>query len=363
VIYRHLLRPVLFSSPAEIAHQVAMAAMRTVAESPTLTRLLDSQLSVNDPVLAVDAMGLRFAHPIGLAAGLDKDAEAVDAFGALGFAFVEAGTLTAHAQPGNPRPRLFRLPRDRALINRMGFNNGGAEAAARRLAGRVDTRTIVGINIGRSKLVELDRALEDYVRSARLVAPHAHYVTINVSSPNTPGLRDLQAPDNLRPLLARVRDVLDEACTYRRVPLVLKIAPDLADDEIDAIAELALDLHLDGIIATNTTVERPNLSSVAQHIEACGAGGLSGAPLRPRALAVLRRLHARVEGRVTLIASGGIATVDDVWERIQAGASLLQIYTALIYEGPLLARRLALGLAARIRQASAREAQGAPHSG
>jgi dihydroorotate dehydrogenase len=338
-----------------------MAAMRTVAASSSLTDFLDSRLALNDPALAVDAMGLRFAHPIGLAAGLDKDAEAVAAFGALGFAFVEAGTLTAQAQPGNPRPRLFRLPRDRALINRMGFNNGGAAAAALRLTGGLDARTIVGINIGKTKHIGLDAALEDYACSARLVAPHAHYVTINVSSPNTPGLRELQSTEHLRPLLARVRDALDDAGAPRRVPLVLKIAPDLSDDEIDAIAELALDLPLDGIIATNTTIERPNLSSDAQRIAAYGAGGLSGAPLRPRALSVLRRLHARVGARVTLIASGGIATIDDAWERIQAGASLLQIYTALIYEGPLIARRLALGLAERARAAAARESPAAPH--
>lgn len=349
MIYRRLLRPLLFSLPAETAHGLAMTAMRGVAQFPTLTRLLGSRLAVNDPVLAVDAMGLRFAHPIGLAAGLDKDAEAVPAFGALGFAFVETGTLTADAQPGNARPRLFRLPRDRALINRMGFNNDGAAAAARRLAQRSAARTIVGVNIGKTKHVELDAALDDYARSAMLVAPHADYVTINVSSPNTPGLRELQSAENLRPLLVRVRDVLDGVRTLRRVPLVLKIAPDLADDDIDSIAELALDLPLDGIIATNTTIERSNLSSDAQHIAACGAGGLSGAPLRPRALTVLRRLRARVGDRVTLIASGGIATVDDAWERLQAGATLLQVYTALIYDGPLLARRLALGLAARKR--------------
>ena len=314
---------------------------------PWLTRFLRNRCAPDDPRLVTSAFGLTFSNPIGLAAGLDKDAEAVEAFAALGFGFVEVGTLTAEAQSGNSRPRLFRLPRDRALVNRMGFNNAGADAAARRIARVRDRHALVGINIGKTKRVALADALDDYAHAAAAVAAQADYVTINVSSPNTPGLRELQEIDALRPLLVRVRRTLDSARPTHRVPLLLKIAPDLDDAELDAIADLALELRLDGIIATNTTVARTKLSSAPRDIDACGEGGLSGAPLKARALAVLRRLHARVGNRVTLIAAGGIETVDDAWERIQAGASLLQIYTGLIYEGPLLARRIAFGLLER----------------
>jgi len=304
-----------------------------------------------DPALAVEAFGLKFPHPVGLAAGLDKNAEAIEAFSAFGFGFIEVGTLTAEAQPGNPRPRLFRLTRDRAIINRMGFNNHGADAAAARIRRLRRRDAILGINIGKTKLVENDAALDDYAKSAAAIAPLADYVTINVSSPNTPGLRDLQTVSALRPLLVRVREVLDRASPARRIPLLLKIAPDLSDEDIDAIADLALELRLEGIIATNTTITRNQLSIGAEEIAQYGAGGLSGPPVKQRSLAVLRRLRTRVGDRVTLIAAGGIETVDDAWERIRAGATLLQIYTAIVYEGPLLARRLALGLAEQTRRA------------
>ncbi|MEY4576957.1 MAG: hypothetical protein RL701_1660, partial [Pseudomonadota bacterium] len=319
--------------------------------------LAQRAFGVHEPRLRVDALGLSFPTPIGLAAGLDKDGVAVQALSALGFGFIEIGTLTAHAQPGNPRPRLFRLPQDRALVNRMGFNNRGATDASARLA---RTRGLpryapLGINIGKTKVVANADAVADYVLSAQALAPHADYLVINVSSPNTPGLRDLQAIDTLRPLLVQVRAVLDRAHsaaqTATRVPLLLKIAPDLADADIDAVADLALELNLDGLIATNTTVSRSGLVTAAQTVEACGAGGLSGAPLKTRALVVLQRLRARVSDRVVLIAAGGVETVDDVWDRLRAGASLVQIYTAFIYDGPLLASRLAHELAARMRAA------------
>jgi dihydroorotate dehydrogenase len=263
---------------------------------------------------------------------------------ALGFGSVEVGTLTAEAQSGNPRPRLFRLIRDRALINRMGFNNHGAAAAAAKLARLRDRPVPLGVNIGKTKRVANEAALDDYARSAELLAPHADYLVINVSSPNTPGLRDLQAVDSLRPLIERVRNVLDTVRPNRRVPLLLKIAPDLADADIDAIADLALGLRLDGIIATNTTIGRAGLRTDLDQVAAAGAGGLSGAPLKARALAVLERLHARLGGQVALISVGGIESVEDVWERLRAGAQLVQLYTALIYDGPLLASHLATGL-------------------
>jgi dihydroorotate dehydrogenase len=351
MIYRLFVRPALYALPPETAHRMVMSGLGLCARLPLLLPLVRSVLATRDPALAIEAFGLRFANPIGVAAGLDKNAEAFEPLGALGFGFVEVGTLTAEAQPGNPQPRLFRLPKDRALINRMGFNNHGAAAAAERISRVRARRTLLGINIGKTKQVAHEAALEDYTRSATAIALHADYVVINVSSPNTPGLRDLQAVSALRPLLTRMRAVLDAARPGQRVPLLLKIAPDLSDEDIDAIAELALELRLDGIIATNTTVSRSGLSSPPAEVAACGAGGLSGAPLRARALAVLARLRARVGTRVVLVAVGGIESADDAWERICAGATLVQIYTGFIYEGPLLPQRIAHGIAQRARDA------------
>ena len=295
------------------------------------------------------ALGLSFPGPVGLAAGFDKDARGTRGLAALGFGFVEVGTVTARAQPGNPRPRMFRLTADRALVNRMGFNNAGAAAAAARLA-RARGGPVVGVNIGKTRAVPDADAAADYAASARAVAAVAGYVVVNVSSPNTPGLRDLQAADRLRPVLVAVRSALDAAVPGRRVPLLVKIAPDLADADVDAVADLALELGLDGIIATNTTVSRDGLASPAAEVAAAGAGGLSGPPLRARSLAVLRRLHARAGDRLVLIAVGGIETPDDAWERLQAGATLVQAYTAFVYGGPLWPRRMHAGLARRLAQ-------------
>lgn len=326
-----------------------MGAMRACERMPPVLRFVRRHLLPHDPALVVNAFGLTFPTPVGLAAGLDKNAEAFEAFGAFGFGFVEVGTITAEAQPGNPRPRLFRLPKDRALINRMGFNNRGAQAAAAHIARVGPRRTLLGINIGKTKRVLNESAVDDYAISARMLSPFADYMVVNVSSPNTPGLRALQEVGELRKLLTRVRQTLDVAQPTRRIPLLLKIAPDLADDDIDAIADLALELAVDAIIATNTTITREGLKSAPQTVTACGAGGLSGAPLRMRSLDVLRRLRNRVGSKVTLIAVGGIENADDAWLRIRAGATLVQVYSALVYEGPLLARRIARGLAQRAR--------------
>ena len=262
--------------------------------------------------------------------------------------FVEVGTVTAQAQPGNDRPRMFRLTADRALVNRMGFNNEGASAAAARLRGR-RRKVIVGVNIGKTKVVPAQEAAADYAASTRAVAGVADYVVVNVSSPNTPGLRDLQAVGRLRPVLVAVRDALDASVAERRVPLLVKIAPDLADADVDAVADLALELGLDGIIATNTTISRDGLASSPSEVAAAGAGGLSGPPLRDRALAVLVRLRARAGERLVLIAAGGIQTPDDAWERLRAGATLVQAYTGFIYGGPLWQRRMHAELARRAR--------------
>jgi dihydroorotate dehydrogenase len=287
----------------------------------------------------VRALGLEFPNRVGLAAGFDKDALGFEALGAMGFGFVEVGTLTGHPQPGNPTPRLFRLPKDRALVNRLGFNNRGSADAVARL--ERPRRTIVGVNIGKTKVVPEEEAVHDYVLSAKRIASCADYVVVNVSSPNTPGLRNLQATEKLRPLLSAVRTALDEASTSRKVPLLVKIAPDLADQDIDAVADLALELGLDGIIATNTTIRRDGLRSSESEISACGVGGLSGPPLNQRSLDVLRRLRTRVGDRLTLVSVGGIEAPEQARERIDAGADLVQIYTAFVYEGPFLPRRLA----------------------
>src|SRR5487761_229673 len=261
VMYRMLRRV-----PAETAHEFALRLIRVAGAVPGVTGALRRVLGPRDPALRVRALGLDFPGPLGLAAGFDKDARGVAVLGALGFGFVEVGTVTAHAQPGNPKPRLFRLMADRAIVNRLGFNNHGAATAAQRLARRRGGRdVIVGVNIGKTRAVPDQDAIADYVASARAVAGVADYVVVNVSSPNTPGLRDLQAADRLEPLLSAVRDALDG-----RVPLLVKIAPDLADEDIDAIADLAVSLGLDGIIATNTTVSRAGLSSPAAEIEAAG---------------------------------------------------------------------------------------------
>ncbi|MFW6023356.1 MAG: quinone-dependent dihydroorotate dehydrogenase [Myxococcota bacterium] len=347
MIYRFVVRPLLWLLPAETAHHVAFGLLRIAHAIPGVGALLRALFEPRDPALPVRALGLDLPSPIGLAAGFDKDARGYDALGALGFGFVEVGTLTAVEQPGNPEPRLFRLPRDRALVNRMGFNNGGAEAAARRLAR--PRRTVVGVNIGKTKLVPDERAVDDYVVSTEWLAPHADYFVVNVSSPNTPGLRDLQTVDKLRPLLSAVRRTLDATAPGRHVPLLVKIAPDLADEDVDAVADLAVDLGLDGVIATNTTIGRQGLASAPERVEACGPGGLSGPPLAERSLQVLRRLRARLGDRLVLVSVGGVESPAEAWRRIRAGATLVQVYTALIYEGPGLPKRLARGVAACAR--------------
>ncbi|MDX2092699.1 MAG: quinone-dependent dihydroorotate dehydrogenase [Kofleriaceae bacterium] len=348
-MYRFFYWLVLQRLPAEGTHRVSFALLRLLVATPGLGALVRRWLAPRDPALRVTAFGKELPGPLGLAAGFDKDAKGAGALLALGFGFVEIGTVTAEGQPGNPKPRLFRLPADRALVNRMGFNNDGAAAAAERLVKR--PAGTIGVNIGKTKRVEEADAIADFTASATRLAPSADYMVVNVSSPNTPGLRNLQAVDKLRPLLAAVREACDQASPLRRVPLLVKIAPDLADEDIDAVADLALELGLDGIIATNTTIARTGLSTPAEIVEKLGAGGLSGAPLKERSLAVLRRLRARTGTKVLLVAVGGIETADDAWARIRAGATLVQAYTGFIYGGPAWPRQLQRQLAVKVRAA------------
>ena len=311
-------------------------------------------LWVSPPIpstLAVSCFGLTFTHPLGLAAGFDKNGDYIDALGALGFSHIELGTVTPRPQSGNPKPRMFRPPGGALLVNRMGFNNKGVDHLVGRLE-RARYRGIRGISIGKNADTPIDRAAEDYLACLRKVYAHADYIAVNVSSPNTARLRELQDPDGLQRILG---SLLDERAALssdhaKQVPLLVKIAPDLADADIDAVADLALDLGLDGIIATNTTISRAGLRDSAAVADA-GPGGLSGAPLKARALAVLERFHARAGDRLVLIAAGGIETADDARDRLAAGATLLQAYTAFIYEGPCWPGRVQRGLAARIRAA------------
>jgi len=345
VIYRALLRTLLSRIDAERAHHAGMGALHGLLRVPGLGALLRRLLAPRDPRLAVDALGLRFASPLGVAAGFDKEGAWSGALGTLGFAFAEVGTATAQPQTGASRPRIFRLIADRALINRMGFPNPGAAVIAARIAGE-RRRIPVGANIGRTRAVADEQTAADYAASARELAPVADFLVINVSSPNTPGLRDLQTTARLRELIAAVRtEIAATAATGRGVPLLVKISPDLADDDIDAIADLALETGLDGIVAVNTTTTRDGLLTPATDVEAIGAGGLSGAPLAGRSSAVLRRLRDRLGDRVVLISVGGIDGPEEAWARIAAGATLVQAYTGFVYGGPLWPARVNRGLA------------------
>ena len=324
-----LCRPLLFRIPAEPAHRLTIAALRLAPGSTS---------AAPQPLLCQRVAGLVFPNPVGIAAGFDKNGEVPDALLGLGFGFVEAGTVTPRPQEGNAKPRLFRLVEDEAVINRMGFNNDGSAVVARRLAARQANPGLIGANIGANK-DSADR-IEDYAQMTRIMAPLASYLTVNISSPNTPGLRALQDPAALADLL----DAVIEARGALQTRIFLKLAPDLTALDIDAICKIALDKRLDALIVTNTTITRPPLRSEL----ASEAGGLSGAPLRPLALQILRDFRKASGGAIPLIGVGGIASVDDAWARIRAGASLIQLYSALVYEGPGLVRRIVQGLAQRV---------------
>lgn len=335
-LYSLLFRAVLRHLDPERAHHLAFP----VVQGASLLGPALRNWCAPHPSLQVRTLGLDFPSPFGLAAGFDKNAQAVMGLGALGFGHVEVGTLTRHPQPGNPQPRMFRLVEDRALINRMGFNNGGSAAALPRIerARMQRHRPIIGVNIGKSRVTEVENATEDYVWSAQRLAPIADYLAVNVSSPNTPGLRGLQELSALQPLLTEVRQAAGAT------PLLVKIAPDMDDTQLDGITDLALELGLDGIIATNTTLSRDGLRTAADIVATMGAGGLSGAPLAARSLAVLERIRARTPDDFCVISVGGVTTSGDVLERLAAGATLVQGYTAFIYEGPLWVRRINQGL-------------------
>jgi dihydroorotate dehydrogenase len=372
MIYRHLLRPALFNvagRDAEAIHERVLGILARVSESPRLTRGLARFAALawpGDLGRAREVFGLRFPHPIGLAAGFDKNARAIPALAALGFGFVEIGTITQLAQPGNPRPRLFRLPSDQALINRMGFNNDGADAIAKRLARQPEATVPLGISLGKSKVTPLEDAVADYLASLDRLYPWADYVAVNVSSPNTPGLRALQERDRLDALLVALQTRLRERAQAdgegtRVKPLLVKVAPDLDVAALDEVVEVCLARGASGLIAVNTSISRDGLSAAVPATLRAEAGGLSGRPLHARAVAMVSLLSRRSEGRLPIIGCGGVFTVDDAQRILDVGASLLQLYTSFIYEGPGIARRLAHGLASReaqVRPAVTRNEQG-----
>lgn len=356
-LYPFLFHHVLRRIDPERAHHLTVDALRLVSLVPGSSRVLRAVFRVPDPERAAAVgprvLGLQHPHAFGLAAGFDKDGQVPLALLDLGFGHVEVGTVTARPQPGNPAPRSFRLVEDQALINRMGFNNKGAEHLAGQLA-RVrrtarSRRAVIGVNIGKSKTTPLAEAAEDYRTSARALAPCASYLAVNVSSPNTPGLRDLQSVQSLRPVLAAVLEEAgrSEQRTGRPVPVLVKIAPDLHDDDVREVAQLVAELGLAGVIATNTTIARPeSLRTDRARIESIGAGGLSGPVLAERSLQVLHLLREALPTDAVVISCGGVGTAADVRERLDAGADLVQGYTALIYQGPAWPGRIARELTA-----------------
>ncbi|HKR21114.1 MAG TPA: quinone-dependent dihydroorotate dehydrogenase [Pyrinomonadaceae bacterium] len=337
MVYRSLVRPILFRLPPETAHEFALHSLSFVRNF--IGRPFES------PALRVDRFNLCFWNPVGLAAGFDKDGIALESLAALGFGFIEAGTVTLHPQPGNPKPRMFRLSADQALINRAGFNNAGAAAFANRVH---RPNCVLGISIGKSKITPLEEATEDYLASFELVYKLADYVAINVSSPNTPQLRELQQSEQLSALLValqtRNRELQQQHQRSSPVPLLVKISPDLERRDLEMIVDVIQRLQIDGIIATNTTVNRENLLTDRKRVEACGAGGLSGKPLTQRATQMIAELYELTRGRIPLIGVGGIFTAEDAWEKICAGASLVQLYTGFIYQGPRIVRQINEGL-------------------
>jgi dihydroorotate dehydrogenase len=342
--YQHAVKPALFRLDPEHAHELGVDALALLGRVRPLCAVME-RVHRLDPARhrPVEAFGLKFPNAVGLAAGFDKNGRAWPAAAALGFGHVEIGTVTFHAQPGNPRPRAFRYPAEQAVINRMGFNNAGAAALAARLAGLSGPRSIpLGINLGKSKVTSLDKATEDYLGSFRLLADHADYVVVNVSSPNTPGLRELQDAAWLQPLLAALvgENKARVAAGQPHRPLLLKIAPDLSFPQIDAALQVIADLKLDGIIATNTTLARPGTLAAVKE-----AGGLSGAPVRRRSTEIINYISRATEGRLPIIGAGGIMDEAAAGEKLDAGATLVQLYTGLIYRGPFFAAEVARALA------------------
>jgi dihydroorotate dehydrogenase len=340
-VYKSLIKPLLFLRNPEKAHHTTFNLINLTFNLPIVDSIVKATFELNDPKLEREVFGLKFKNPVGLAAGLDKDAKLIDELAMLGFGFIEIGTLTPKPQEGNPLPRLFRLPQDHALINRMGFNNGGVLKAVERLKKR-KSDVIVGGNIGKNKVTPNEHAVDDYLFSLEALHSYVDYFVVNVSSPNTPNLRDLQEKEPLKQLLSAVKSANDQKSNPK--PILLKIAPDLTDGQLDDIVEIVRETGIAGVIATNTTVDRSVLTTSKEQVEAIGAGGVSGKVLAKRSTDVIRYLHQKSNGEFPIVGVGGIFSAEDAIEKLEAGASLVQVYSGMIYEGPGLIKKIKKGL-------------------
>jgi len=341
-MYKAIIRPILFSFNPESVHHFTFKALKFLFALPGVKSIAASMFAIKNDKLKRTVMGIEFPNPVGLAAGFDKEAVLYKELSAFGFGFIEIGTLTPKAQPGNPKPRIFRIPQDKGLINRMGFNNGGIDDAIVRL--KKNDGVIIGGNIGKNKVTPNQNATDDYVTCFNALFPHVDYFVVNVSSPNTPGLRELQEKEPLTKLLQALQD-LNNAKTHPK-PLALKIAPDLTNDQLDDIIDIAHHVKLSAVIATNTTISRKGLTVSQAEIEKIGAGGLSGLPVRQRSTEVVKYLRNGLSKNVAIIAVGGIFTAADAKEKLEAGADLIQVYTGFIYEGPAIVKNINKGLLA-----------------
>lgn len=337
VLYKSLIRPLFFKVDPEKIHHFTFSSLKNIFLLPGMSFFIKKSFQIEDKKLERTVFGIKFKNPVGLGAGLDKDAIAIDELAAFGFGFIEIGTVTPKPQPGNEKPRLFRLKEDNGLINRMGFNNTGAYAIAERLRKRKST-IIIGGNIGKNKITSNEDAINDYVESFEILFEYVDYFVVNVSSPNTPGLRALQEKEPLKKLLDTLYSI--NQGKKKPKPILLKIAPDLTNEQLDDIISIVLETKIDGVIATNTTISRDNLKTEKQTIDSIGNGGLSGKPLTKRSTEVIRYLHEKSKGAFPIIGVGGIHSAEDALEKLEAGASLVQIYTGFVYEGPGLIKKI-----------------------
>lgn len=347
-MYKKIIRPLLFLFSPETIHRIAVGALKVACFIPGGQALLRAMFTLRHPSLEREVFGIRFPNPVGLAAGFDKNAEVYGPLSTFGFGFVEVGTLTPLPQPGNPRPRLFRLPKDGAMINRMGFNNLGVEKVLANLRCR-HTRQIVGANLGKNTLTPNDEAAADYLVSFRKLYDSVDYFVVNVSCPNVAGLSALQNKQNILQILAGLIDFRRGQNDYR--PILLKISPDLEREHLDEMIDVVIESRLDGIVATNTTTSRAGLQTDPKSVEQIGNGGMSGTPLRQRALEMVRYIHTRTSGAYPIIGVGGIMTPQDALDMLDAGASLVQVYTGFIYEGPTFVKHICKALRNRELQA------------
>lgn len=344
-MYKRIIKPIFFLFQPETIHHLVFKTIKIACLVPGMKAVLKRSFLVQDKRLERTVFGVRFPNPVGLAAGFDKDAKLVEELGCLGFGFIEIGTLTPKGQPGNEKPRMFRLPEDEALINRMGFNNEGVDAAVERLK-KLPKNILVGGNIGKNKVTANEDAVHDYAYCFHALFDHVHYFVVNVSSPNTPNLRALQDKEPLKQLLNNVMELNNNKSVQK--PVLLKIAPDLSNEQLDDIVDIVLETKIQGVIATNTTISRAGLKTPAGRIEAIGAGGLSGKPLTKRSTEVIRYLRQRSASAFPVIAVGGIHSAEDALEKLDAGASLVQLYTGFIYEGPSLPKQINKALLKRM---------------